>query len=80
MFYYRLPLKRVFSFEPEEHRVYATAHKAGHEGQHCPSLFPGCSFSLIDMALGKYNGPDIAADTDGTLLMQTAAARLLAMK
>jgi hypothetical protein len=21
-------------------------------------MFPGCSFSLIDMALGKYNAPD----------------------
>ncbi|XP_035740224.1 uncharacterized protein LOC118449571 isoform X1 [Vespa mandarinia] len=54
---FSLPLKKVFSFEPEEHRMYTNAHKAGHEGQDCIAMFPGCSFSLIDMALGKYNAP-----------------------
>ncbi|XP_032671083.1 uncharacterized protein LOC116844077 [Odontomachus brunneus] len=54
---FSLPLKRVFSFEPEEHHTYTQAHKAGHEGKNCAVLFPGCSFSLIDMALGKYNAP-----------------------
>ncbi|XP_018051496.1 PREDICTED: uncharacterized protein LOC108689286 [Atta colombica] len=54
---FSLPLKRVFSFEPEEHRTYTKAHKAGHEGKDCMAMFPGCSFSLIDLALGKYNAP-----------------------
>ncbi|KYQ53405.1 hypothetical protein ALC60_07471 [Trachymyrmex zeteki] len=54
---FSLPLKRVFSFEPEEHRTYTKAHKAGHEGKDCAAMFPGCSFSLIDLALGKYNAP-----------------------
>ncbi|KAG7188263.1 hypothetical protein KM043_007929 [Ampulex compressa] len=54
---FSLPLKRVFSFEPAEHHTYTEAHKAGHEGQDCVHMFPGCSFSLIDMALGRYNVP-----------------------
>ncbi|KAL0110233.1 hypothetical protein PUN28_013705 [Cardiocondyla obscurior] len=54
---FSLPLKRVFSFEPQEHRTYTEAHKAGHEGKDCMAMFPGCSFSLIDLALGKYNAP-----------------------
>ncbi|XP_011050521.1 PREDICTED: uncharacterized protein LOC105143742 [Acromyrmex echinatior] len=54
---FSLPLKRMFSFEPEEHRTYTKAHKAGHEGKDCAAMFPECSFSLIDLALGKYNAP-----------------------
>ncbi|XP_036144645.1 uncharacterized protein LOC105827839 [Monomorium pharaonis] len=54
---FSLPLKRVFSFEPKEHHTYTRAHKAGHEGKDCAAMFPGCSFSLIDLALGKYNAP-----------------------
>ncbi|XP_071556016.1 uncharacterized protein [Temnothorax nylanderi] len=54
---FSLPLKRVFSFEPQEHHTYTQAHKAGHEGKDCAAMFPGCSFSLIDLALGKYNAP-----------------------
>ncbi|XP_066585098.1 uncharacterized protein [Prorops nasuta] len=54
---FSLPLKRVLSFEPEEHRTYTEAHKAGHEGRDCVAMFPSCSFSLIDMALGRYNAP-----------------------
>lgn len=55
----------MFSFEPEEHRTYTQAHKAGHEGKDCAAMFPGCSFSLIDLALGKYNAPpsDLSEDT-----------------
>nr|XP_003700138.1 PREDICTED: uncharacterized protein LOC100881004 [Megachile rotundata] len=52
---FAFPLKRLFSGEPEEHHAYSKAHKAGHEGQDCASMFSGCSFSLIDMALGKYD-------------------------
>ncbi|XP_043259100.1 uncharacterized protein LOC122401189 [Colletes gigas] len=51
------PLKRLFSYEPEEHHTYGRAHKAGHEGQNCADMFSRCSFSLIDMALGKYDAP-----------------------
>ncbi|KAK2586391.1 hypothetical protein KPH14_010678 [Odynerus spinipes] len=54
---FSLPLKKVLSFEPQEHRTYTDAHKAGHEGRDCVAMFPGCSFSLIDMALGKYDAP-----------------------
>ncbi|XP_053996788.1 uncharacterized protein LOC128886169 [Hylaeus anthracinus] len=52
---FSFPLKRLFSHEPDEHHAYSKAHKAGHEGQDCASMFAGCSFSLIDMALGKYD-------------------------
>ncbi|XP_076237895.1 uncharacterized protein LOC143181398 [Calliopsis andreniformis] len=54
---FSFPLKRLFSFEPKEHHAYGRAHKAGHEGHDCASMFAGCSFSLIDMALGKYDAP-----------------------
>ncbi|XP_024935575.1 uncharacterized protein LOC107274861 [Cephus cinctus] len=52
---FSMPLKKIFSFEPEEHHVYTKAHAAGHEGHDCVAMFPACSFSLIDMALGKYS-------------------------
>ncbi|XP_076682203.1 uncharacterized protein LOC143376159 [Andrena cerasifolii] len=52
---FTFPLKRLFSLEPEEHHAYSRAHRAGHEGQDCAGMFSGCSFSLIDMALGKYD-------------------------
>ncbi|XP_076173029.1 uncharacterized protein LOC143149498 [Ptiloglossa arizonensis] len=54
---FSFPLKRLFSYEPEEHHTYGKAHKAGHDGQDCANMFAGCSFSLIDMALGKYDAP-----------------------
>ncbi|XP_034184213.2 uncharacterized protein LOC117606190 [Osmia lignaria lignaria] len=61
------PLKKLFSGEPEEHHAYSRAHKAGHEGHDCASTFSSCSFSLIDMALGKYDAsrsppPSLPAD------------------
>ncbi|XP_060814692.1 uncharacterized protein LOC132906480 [Bombus pascuorum] len=52
---FSFPLKRLFAHEPEEHHAYSRAHKAGHEGHDCASMYAGCSFSLIDMALGKYD-------------------------
>ncbi|CAK9806996.1 hypothetical protein ANTPLA_LOCUS5112 [Anthophora plagiata] len=52
---FSFPLKRLFSYEPEEHHAYSSAHKAGYEGHNCAAMFAGCSFSLIDMALGKYD-------------------------
>ncbi|KYN32319.1 hypothetical protein ALC56_13176 [Trachymyrmex septentrionalis] len=76
---FSLPLKRVFSFEPEEHRTYTRAHKAGHEGKDCAAMFPGCSFSLIDLALGKYNAPPSdhsgdAVDRPGTFGTEVGSA------
>ncbi|XP_043288492.1 uncharacterized protein [Venturia canescens] len=55
---FTLPLTRVLSYEPEEHRTYANAHTAGYEGRDCAAMFASCSFSLIDMALGKYSVPE----------------------
>ncbi|KAJ8688552.1 hypothetical protein QAD02_024347 [Eretmocerus hayati] len=52
---FALPLKKILASEPEEHHVYTKAHRAGHEGGDCLTLFPACSFSLIDMALGRYS-------------------------
>ncbi|XP_046749318.1 uncharacterized protein LOC124413047 [Diprion similis] len=59
---FSLPLKRVFSFEPPEHHTYDAAHRAGHQGRDCTRMFPACSFSLIDMALGNYNSPEASYD------------------
>ena len=61
---YRLPLKRVLSYEPDEYRTYTDAHRLGHEGGNCATMFGGCNFSLIDMALGKYS---MSNDEDNTL-------------
>lgn len=52
------PLKRLFDHEPEEHHAYSRARKAGHEGHDCAAMFAGCSLSLIDMALGKYDAAE----------------------
>ncbi|XP_058792439.1 uncharacterized protein LOC131664956 isoform X1 [Phymastichus coffea] len=55
---FTLPLKKLFPSEPPEHHTYAEAHRAGQRGDDCLGMFPRCSFSLIDMALGKYSVPD----------------------
>ncbi|XP_034935102.1 uncharacterized protein [Chelonus insularis] len=53
---FSLPLKRILlPHEPEEHEIYTNAHRAGYDSVRCDAMFSGCSFSLIDMALGKYN-------------------------
>ncbi|CAL7939722.1 unnamed protein product [Xylocopa violacea] len=54
---FSFPLKRLFSHEPKEHHAYSRAHQAGSEGHDCAAMFAGCTFSLIDMALGKYDAP-----------------------
>ncbi|XP_031774795.1 uncharacterized protein LOC100864698 [Apis florea] len=55
---FSFPLKRLFEHEPEEHHAYSRARKAGHEGHDCAAMFAGCSLSLIDMALGKYDAAE----------------------
>lgn len=46
--------------EPEEHRLYHWAHRMGKEDQlqECADIFTGCSFSLLDLALGDYSTYD----------------------
>ncbi|CAG5102580.1 Protein of unknown function [Cotesia congregata] len=62
---FSMPLKRaVLSHEPKEHHIYTEAHRAGFESASCESRFSGCSFSLIDMALGKYNSKYHEYNTD----------------
>lgn len=48
----------MLSYEPDEHRIYTEAHTAGYEGRDCAAMFASCTFSLIDMALGKYSLPE----------------------
>lgn len=45
------------NWEPEEHRLYHWAYRIGKEqnNQDCSQMFSGCSFSLVDMALGEYS-------------------------
>ncbi|KAK0082238.1 hypothetical protein PV325_010799, partial [Microctonus aethiopoides] len=51
-----LPLKRaLLSHEPNEHHIYTEAHRNGHNSVSCSNMYTGCSFSLIDMALGRYS-------------------------
>lgn len=45
------------AWEPEEHRLYHWAYRIGKENKNedCSRMFPQCSFSLLDMALGEYS-------------------------
>ncbi|KAK0093918.1 hypothetical protein PV326_012342 [Microctonus aethiopoides] len=53
---FSLPLKRaLLSHEPNEHHIYTEAHRNGHNSVSCSNMYTGCSFSLIDMALGRYS-------------------------
>ncbi|KAK9694540.1 DM4/DM12 family [Popillia japonica] len=53
---FKFPLQRLLHSEPEEHRLYHWASRMGRDSnQECEDMFPGCSFSLIDMALGGYS-------------------------
>lgn len=57
VFGFRFPLQRLLHSEPEEHRLYHWAHRMGRDSdKECEEIFPSCSFSLIDMALGGYSG------------------------
>ncbi|KAF5307135.1 hypothetical protein FQR65_LT07119 [Abscondita terminalis] len=54
---FNFPLQKVMNWEPEEHRLYHWAYRVGQEKEQkdCSDLFSGCSFSLLDMALGRYS-------------------------
>ncbi|XP_015110329.1 uncharacterized protein LOC107036710 [Diachasma alloeum] len=76
---FSLPLKRVLlSHEPVEHHTYTEAHRAGRKGTRCDTMFSGCPFSLIDMALGKYSSetgsqpdlPEPVQDIPGNSVMK----------
>ncbi|XP_014228580.1 uncharacterized protein LOC106653595 [Trichogramma pretiosum] len=87
-----LPLERLRPHEPEEHHAYAeaTAHGRrrgdrdgdGEQGQieDCAALYPKCSFSLLDMALGRYNAADDNHPYGGGMSPETAALIRMAMK
>ncbi|RZB39315.1 uncharacterized protein BDFB_007605 [Asbolus verrucosus] len=54
---FKFPEQTISESEPEEHRLYHQAYRRGRENkqQDCSGMFPACSISLIDLALGYYN-------------------------
>ncbi|KAF5299324.1 hypothetical protein FQA39_LY02497 [Lamprigera yunnana] len=56
---FNFPQQKVMHWEPEEHRLYHWASRIGQKRQNkvCSELFPGCSFSLLDVTLGE--NPDL---------------------
>lgn len=49
-----LPRSKVLPFEHTDLHAYDEAHRRGHNQANCPQLFPSCTLSLIDFALGQY--------------------------
>lgn len=54
---FTLPKSKVLSFEHSAIREYDQAHRRGKNKILCPMVYPGCSFSLIELALGTYSNP-----------------------
>ncbi|XP_025830800.1 uncharacterized protein LOC108735626 [Agrilus planipennis] len=54
---FKFPQKHIADIEPEEHLLYHEAYKNGRSGDHrpCQVMYPSCSFSLLEMALGDYS-------------------------
>lgn len=53
----RLPAMKVLPFEHHDMKIYDSAHRKGKSRVLCPVVYPDCSFSLIDLALGEYSNP-----------------------
>lgn len=47
----------VLPFEHHDMQTYDLAHRKGKSNVFCPAVYPECSFSLIDLALGAYSNP-----------------------
>ncbi|KAJ3627765.1 hypothetical protein MTP99_015116 [Tenebrio molitor] len=58
---FRYPKKYNGGREEEEHQYYGAAEKARED--ECFEMFPGCPFSLIDLALGYYSAFGYYPDT-----------------
>lgn len=54
---FTLPKSKVLSSEHNNIREYDLAHRKGRNKIFCPREYPGCSFSLIELALGTYSNP-----------------------
>ncbi|XP_050294215.1 uncharacterized protein LOC126734569 [Anthonomus grandis grandis] len=56
--FFTYPLKQLSYLEPDEHRKYHWASRYSNENQHldCWQLFPDCTISIVDMAMGTYSG------------------------
>lgn len=54
---FSLPKPRVLSFEHKDLFIYDKAYKSGCRPNDCKSLYPDCSFSLLELGLGRYSKP-----------------------
>lgn len=54
---FTLPSMKVLPFEHPDLVVYDMAHRKGRDRVYCSSVYPDCSFSMIELALGEYSTP-----------------------
>lgn len=54
---FTLPKSKVLSYEHNDLMEYDMAHRKGRNKILCAMAYPGCSFSLIELALGTYSSP-----------------------
>nr|XP_023017428.1 uncharacterized protein LOC111506549 isoform X1 [Leptinotarsa decemlineata] len=54
---FKFPLQYLSQDEPDDHHLYHKAYRSGKQEkqQDCKEIFPECSISLIDLALGDYS-------------------------
>lgn len=57
IFLCRLPSTKVLPFEHKDLPIYDKAYRKGNDRIYCSSMYPDCSFSLIELALGAYSNP-----------------------
>ncbi|KAG5886767.1 hypothetical protein JTB14_007401 [Gonioctena quinquepunctata] len=57
---FKFPLQQISYDEPDDHHLYHRASRNGKqlEQQECKDMYPECSISLIDLALGDYSNND----------------------
>lgn len=56
--FFSFPSSKVLSFEHPDIKVYDKAYKSGKSRALCDQLYPKCSFSLHQLALGHYSVPN----------------------
>ncbi|VEN60374.1 unnamed protein product, partial [Callosobruchus maculatus] len=55
----KFPGELITSEEPTDHHLYHSSYSNGKTAkQDCSEIYPGCAISLIDLALGYYEGYD----------------------
>lgn len=56
---FNMPKSKVLDFEHKDLWHYDGAYRRGLTKSSCTGFYPKCSFSLLDLGLGRYSKPDI---------------------